>query len=468
MKKTGLVFIILCIAVCFVPLAGMTVRPTEKTTENRALAAFPSLKDKEGAPNRKFFEQFETWFHEHFAFRNELVYADAKIQSGLFGVSAEDSVIRGKDGWLYYTSTLNDYLGTDRFTEREWHALLHNLAIAVQYAQGRGAKVALVVPPNKNTLYGEHMPYYASLIADNTHAVDVLPVRAAEAGIPYADLAGMFRDEEETLYLKRDSHWNNKGALMAYNRMLDTLGCPHYRYDEIAPEIKREEDGDLNRMLYSFYGEKEENYYYDIPPAYQYANDAKSVEDSWIETVCPSVGGSLLMFRDSFGNTLIPLLSNQVGKAWYSKGNQYRLEKFMDDYSPEYVIMEKVERNLRDFITKPPVISAPAAVLPENVTAYTVSENTDRNDVKMETAMIDVAYCMISGTVDPAALGPQTDIVVSVNGDVRQAYLTGEDSFSLFLKKDTITSFPVQIRVLTVNGEEATVVLEKTIESIDQ
>ena len=463
MKKTSLLFIILCIAVCFVPLFGMMIRPTTETTENRNLSVFPAVKTEEGSLNRDFFKQFETWFHEHFAFRNELVYADAQIQGKVFGVSAEDSVIYGKNNWLYYTSSLGDFIGTNRFTEREQYALQHNLALAAQFARNRGIPLALAVPPSKNTLYGENMPYYDSLIVDSVHNVDVLPEKMAKEEIPYADLTKMFRDEEEVLYLERDSHWNNKGAMMAYRRIMEVLGHEFDPYENIEPVREKTEDGDLNRMLYSFYGEKEYNYRYDIPQEYQVTNGAQSVEDIRYETYCPTKIGLLLMFRDSFANTLIPMIANQFGYCWFTKEGQYRLEKLVEENNPNYIIIEKGERGLRDLITLPPVISAPVK------TVEILGSAEDAEAVlNAEAARIDVTYCLLSGTVSRSLLGPETDIAVSVNGVVYDAYLTGENSFAVYLKKDMISTFPARMQILTVEDGEATVVLEKTVDAIDE
>ena len=41
--------------------------------------------------------------------------------------------------------------------------------------------------------------------------------------IPYADLYEVFSEQREILYLKKDSHWNEKGAVLAYNTILDEL-----------------------------------------------------------------------------------------------------------------------------------------------------------------------------------------------------------------------------------------------------
>ena len=53
-----------------------------------------------------------------------------------------------------------------------------------------------------------------------------------EQGVYYADLLSLFRNDNEVLYLKRDSHWNGKGALAAYNCIMDTLEYAHKNYED--------------------------------------------------------------------------------------------------------------------------------------------------------------------------------------------------------------------------------------------
>ena len=94
MKKHSFLFLFLCLALCLTPLLGMLVRPTTVSTENRTLSAFPSLRAEDGGPNLGFFPAFEQYFNEHFAFRNELVYADSRLMGEVFGVSGVKSLVR--------------------------------------------------------------------------------------------------------------------------------------------------------------------------------------------------------------------------------------------------------------------------------------------------------------------------------------------------------------------------------------
>lgn len=446
--KKYLAFIIACLAACLLPFAGMAAWPTTASTENKALPEFPGLKDKQGRLNLDFFQELEGYFNGHFAFRNELVYADAVIQTSVFQVSNVDTVTYGTDGWLYYSSTLGDYLGNHRMSGRQVYNLAHNLSIARQYVEQNGSDFVLAVPPNKNTLYGGHMPYYDSCIVDKVHSIDVLAPRLQEMGVPYADLLSLFRREDEVLYLKRDSHWNGKGAVMAYDCMMDALGYAHEEYDGSPVSRSKDEDGDLNRMLYTFYGEKELNYKYGIAQEYGYVNDVKSVEDAWIETELQEGAGmgngKLLMFRDSFANTLIPLVANQFEQAWFTKEAPYGLESLMEQHAPDTVIFEKVERNLPEYIEMPPIISAPQAECAEN--AGPLESGTT---VSMETLEYDAGYYKISGSVEGALLEDETDIFVRVNGVCYQAYHIGSDDYEIYIKKDKVRTYPAEIEILT-------------------
>lgn len=418
---------------CAVPFAAMSVHPTTATTENRRLSEFPSLTKKEGGLNLNFFSQFEKYFGEHFAFRNELVAADGMIQGKLFGVSSVKNVIHGSDGWLYYTSTLPDYLGENAMSERELAALGHNLSLVNDWLKERNTAFVFTVPANKNTLYGSHMPYYAAKKVSEDHTLYHIGQICAQAGITYADLYEAFHAQTEVLYLKRDSHWNNKGAVLACDTILDAAGHAHESFAHAPAVRKKEEDGDLNRMVYSYYGEKEVNYYYDIPQRYTYVTDTASVEDGWIETACEGQSGSLLMFRDSFGNTLLPLVADSFGHAWFTKESPYRLEKTVTEQMPSLVIFEKVERNLRDFITAPPILSAPQ--FQENIP---VEEGTPDSSasVKIEENMFDPNFWQLSGTIDPKRVQTDTEIVIAIDGMYYKTYDIGSNGFMAYLRKD--------------------------------
>ena len=319
MKKTGnLIYIIICLLMCLLPFVCMIFAATNTTTENKKMAEMPSFVE-DGKWNKYYFQELGAYFDEHFAFRPALVTADSVIQSKVFGVSNMGTVLVGSDGWLYYTSTLNDYLGKPTLSEKGiWNAV-HNISLMQQSVEERGGTFLFTVAPNKNSLYGENMPYYDSKKVSDVKNMNLLEPQLDEWSIPYADLFSEFQRETETMYLKRDSHWNQKGAVLAYDTMLDYLKIDHETYETVESIRTKEEYGDLNKMIYPLYLYPEWNYSYQKEQSYEYVTDTKSVEDAWIQTKNDKGTGSLLMFRDSFGNTLLPLMADTFEDAYFAK-----------------------------------------------------------------------------------------------------------------------------------------------------
>ena len=455
MKKYSILFIVVCLVLCMIPSMGMLFFPTTQTSENKAMAAAPQLLTEEGSLNQAFFSDFEKYFNEHMALRNPLVYTDAMIQTSLFRESNVSGVIAGSDGWLYYTSTLSDYLGTDVMTDRELSRLAHNFSLIQDYLQERNIPFVLTIAPNKNTLYGENMPYYKAHIVNEDHSAKLLAPYLQD--VNYLDLFTLFEQQEDVLYLKRDSHWNNKGACMAYNGIMDMLQLPHEDYSGKEPVLVKNENGDLNKMLYSFYGRLEENYDYSLPQAYTYDKEGATVEDGWIVTHNEGGSGSLLMFRDSFANTLIPFFSEEFATACYSKGEPNALERLVETHDPDCVVIEKVERNISNYLENPPILTPPQAELPAELTI----SNTD-STVQVIDCMNDANYYTISGMVEEGRLEPGSEILVRVNGNVYRTYQTDDSDFLLYLKKAEFAADTADVQVYVVGDDTCVQVLFST------
>ena len=457
MNKKLCVFIAICLVLCMIPSVGMIFFPTTQSTENKAMAEAPKLLTEDGKFNELVLQDCGEYFAEHIALRNQMIFADAKIQTGLFSESNVSGVIYGENDWLYYTSTLDDYLGRAPMSERDLYNLSHNFSIIQEYLHERKINFVFTVPPNKNTLYGENMPYYYNSELEFEHNAVRLEPYLAEQKINYISLFDLFEEQDEVLYLKRDSHWNMKGACLAYNSIMDSLSVKHEDYSKTEPTVEKNANGDLNKMLYSFYGETEENYNYNLPENYKYVNDVKGVEDGWIITENKSGNGTLLMFRDSFADTLIPFISNEFETAYYSKGQPNAMERYIEEDAPDCVVVEKVERNITDYLDTPPVITPPGAELTSDI----LITKTD-SDVKIESCMYDGNYYVISGTVDAERIDTRSDIVVCVNDVMYRAYHTGENEFSLYLKKSIFTD-SADIQVYVVTGDNTVRVLSEII-----
>ncbi len=464
MKKIGSsVFVAACLVLCLLPFAGMAIAPTNTTTENRKLVSFPEIKE-EGKWNQEWLSQAGAYFEEHFAFRPYFVTADSEIMGKVFGVSNMDTVIDGQDGWLYYTATRDDYLGAAVLSERGVYNALHNLSLFQRYVEENGAKFLFTSAPNKNSLYGEHMPYYAGKKVSDVKNIDLLEAGFEKENIPYADLFAAFENQKETLYLKRDSHWNQKGALLAYHTMLSELGKEHDAYETVRSIRTKTEYGDLNRMVYPKSAVPEWNYKYEKELSYQYVSDFQSVEDAWIQTVNEKGQGSLLMFRDSFGNTLLPLMADVYKDGYFSKIVPYPAEEYMTQYHPDTVIVEKVERNLSELAKEPPVMTGLSARIKDEL-----QEKDTDTTVSVKGSDYDMSYLEIGGMLDDEYVKKDTNVYVTVQcADKVQTYeaftVSKEDSdngYLLYLPKDSLSEDWLDVSVITKTKGKYTVLKQK-------
>lgn len=458
MNKIFIPFVVICIVVSLIPSVGMIFFPTTTSTENTALAEAPKIINSDGSFNKLFFQDCGEYFNDHIALRNQMIFTDAKIQTKLFGESNISGVIYGENDWLYYSSTLDDYTGRNKLSERELFNLSNNLSIVQEYLEEQEIDFVFTVPANKNTLYGENMPYYYLANDIEEHNAKRLEKILEEQKINYISMFDLFASQDEVLYQLRDSHWNNKGACLAYNSIMDFFKIPHTDYSDTKPVVKKNDNGDLNKMLYSFYGEPENNYIYNLPKSYNFTDSDATVSDGWLVTENKDGKGTLLMFRDSFADTLIPFMSTEFETAYYSKAQPNALERLIEADKPDYVVIEKVERNITDYLLNPPIITPLSAELPKNI----LIRDTNTS-VSIENCEYDVNYFTISGEIDEGSVSENSEIYLSINNSIYRAYQTDENGFIVYFKKSELKEKNVEIRVYSVNDNNCIQVLYETV-----
>ena len=457
-KRWYLIYIAAVLMLAAFPFVGMSVAASNETTENKELARFPRLRS-DGTWNVRYLSQLGDYFEDHFAFRQELVAANALIRGRLLGVSASDQVLVGKDGWLYYTGTLDDYLGRNQMSEKGLANAVHNIGLMQQYVEDRGSRFLITIAPNKNSVYDSYMPSNYLRSGENNHTR--LTPLLKQAGIHYADLYEIFEESDECLYLQGDSHWNNKGALLVCRKLLDGLDREYDGSAYDSWEVRKEHTGDLAEMLYSVAAKPEDNVYYDRIPIYAYVNDVEDTEEDWIETINPNGQGRLLMFRDSFGNSMLPILANEFEYGYFSRLVPYNLGN-LDKYHPEYVVVERVERRLSFFAEQPPVMEGPVRVLEELRAAATDTTVSVREDG---------SWYVVEGTLDSDYTQKDSRVYVSVrpeNGEsvTYEAFLTSsrgeegwnDDGYQLYLRQASLPRGKVNLDIILVNGSTQTIV----------
>jgi len=398
MKKIAyLLYSILFFAVCAVP-GAMLLHPSgdDGSAEKRQLAEMPAFHDEEGNFNQNWSSEFQSYVSDHFGFRKNLVSLDSHLKADLLHVSAEEDVIIGKDGWLFYTPTVNDFLGKATVSELGIQNILYNLEMMQEFTEQQGGQFLLAVVPNKNSVYPEYMPdnYYCPDRKNSNY--QRLHSALENSKINHTYLLSYFYDYAkydmmpEPFYHKQDTHWNNAGALIGYRAMMDSTGLAYQNYADAECHIEQNWKGDLQNMLFPDSDISDDNYIYNINFNYTYQGRYRDSDDVTIHTVSPSGTGSLLMFRDSFGAAVIPYFSQNFQTAQYSRARPnplYHLENSHFDI----VILEIVERNIAWLQKEAPLHGA--------LKAESVPQADSSGSAEMFAEMNGSAYLQLYGTV---------------------------------------------------------------------
>src|SRR5574344_917327 len=131
MKKSSKVgYYIFCglfVLASVIPSAGMFIGRKSDESGSADNKKNISLKDESGKINTDLSKEVDTYVSENFAFRDKLISADTFFRKQLFGVSANDEVIIGKDGWLYYSETEDDFINLPDISQTGIKNIVHNL-----------------------------------------------------------------------------------------------------------------------------------------------------------------------------------------------------------------------------------------------------------------------------------------------------------------------------------------------------
>ncbi len=343
-------------AVCVTPFVGMFFSSDSSTSENRTLSDKPTLLSDDGSINLNFSTDVETYLSEHMGLRNSLISINNHIYYDIFNQSAEDDVIVGSNGWLYYSQTLDDYLGRNVLSDKEIDCIVKVLALQQEYVESYGGQYVFTITPNKNTIYPENMPSrYVKETTENN--LSKLEKALANSSVNYCNIKEALSSTDGILYHKKDTHWNNHGALVAYNTLLDFANVPHDDYYNVSFQSSKSWVGDLDNMLFPNTTNTDYQIDYDIDFNYTYTSRLRTdnLDDINISTANENGSGSLLMFRDSFGRALLPFMAEAFNTAEFSRTFPYDLSKT----SADLVVEELVERNIDTLLNSAPVMFAP-------------------------------------------------------------------------------------------------------------
>lgn len=470
MKFYKFCYIVTFFIIIAIPLIGLMWYKEPEVTENKILAEKPIIVNDDGM-NINFFADLEAYYSDHFAYRQELVTANAIIKSNLFGESSEELAIVGKDDWLYLKVSLEDYQGTNIVSNRCLNNMTRSVFLMQEYVESMGGSFVFVCAPNKNSLYPEYMPYYYKVVNEDNN-LDLLTPKLYDAGINYVDAKAIFKAKEEILYHKGDSHWNNKGAAIMQDAILDMAQVEHTEFTCLDYVIRDDFQGDIDKILYPLNRHNEIEYDYSKHIYYEYLTPIKDlpiVEENIVETTNhDECCGKLLCFRDSFGNSLLPFMANEFSYSYFSKNIPYRMD-YMYEKNINVCVVELVERNLIQLVKFAPVMPAPLRSFSEECINY------DSNTTTASISTYD-SYYKITGEVDGKYVSDESPIYLRLisgsNVYVIEAFPVDEDyngsgisdfGYTAYINKGALPSGEYTVEIITNDGVYYNMLCDKKI-----
>lgn len=483
-KSLQIIYIIIFFAVCITPLAMFPFVQNTDMIEKTELASVPHI-FKNNSINTGFSSDCNDYINDHFPYRSEMLFASNHMLSDVFK-SPSANVITGSRGWLFYEETADDYMGTNLMTDNELDSMVVTLSLINEQVSANGGHFVFAPVPNKNSIYSNFMPIFYPKAASGN--LERLYTRLEKSDISYVNLKSKFlqaisfdnsslNNPKVTYYHKKDSHWNNLGAELGYNTIMEAID------DDFIPSNLTYTasyfwDGDLEKLLYPKWGAKDLQYAMDYPltpyefikPSVPMDTDTllaelmsdKEENDSMIVTkhLDSPTESELYMVRDSFGRALLPFMINRYDTATFARTDCPYIATLNEGCD---VVYEIVERNLNNVISTAPYMYAP---LRDDI-PYPDNMYLSVNNLAIAT---DEGYAYrIYGTVDKEMSGNDARIYVRLTGSnasyifeafpIYESSLLGDNTneslgYSLMLDSDEIVTGDYEVQV--ISGDKIT------------
>lgn len=335
----------------------------QSMNENRPYAKFPKFQATLDG-TRKFLSGLEAYFSDSFGYRRQLVRWERLLRWNVFHDTKGATVLKGSSDWLYFSDgrSVDDIIGASPFSAGDlenWRKLLTGRR---DWLRERGIRYLLVVPPDKQSVYPEHLPPWLIARARPPRRLDqFFAYMRAHSDVPVLDLRPALAEAKKQgdIYLHTDTHWNDRGAFAGYARIMQELGSLGLPINALSPDafdetLENQPGGDLVRMLglEGLVIEKDAPILSSKPSMPQIAQRAYSGEmpgKNWIpktEPVFsenPAAKTKAVVFRDSFSGYLTKFFGyhfSRIVYVWQQNWDKPLIEREKPDVVMD-VILER-------------------------------------------------------------------------------------------------------------------------------
>lgn len=296
----GVTFLVLCL----LPWARLS-KEEVSVRENRRLATFPKSFDPKA---------FELALNDRMFGREQLLDLKNFIFARLGVEDKKGKALVGKDGWLYYKDTLEDFANLTCWGEADMRAMGDYLNVLFEYCRSRGKRFAFMICPDKCRVYPEYVVQYQKVNPDSeSRTARLVAYLRGNYAFPVVYSRERLLDFKakvpRPLYYLKDTHWNWEGGCYGgYQPMMEALGLPAKEMTQWK-EIPNDSGDMLSMNAHAG----------DVPDLKTYAKPnfpfvlAQPQSDVDLENAGGQ--GSLFMLRDSFATAMTPYINSTFRNA---------------------------------------------------------------------------------------------------------------------------------------------------------
>ena len=216
-KKYPLFIIIISFIVIFSITDLLTPDRVFSETENKYLSKFP-VTTLNTITSGEFTKGYENYTTDQFLFRDEFILSKSFLEMLQLKTENND-VVYGKDGYLF-----------PKFYTFDSKVLQKNLASIDKFVASMKAPAVVMILPSKYYPLVDYLPNGYPFVDQNYYISEINDYLSMNATIINAkDILAI--NSSRYIYYRTDHHWTNYGAYLAYSQFATVTGLVPFEYD---------------------------------------------------------------------------------------------------------------------------------------------------------------------------------------------------------------------------------------------
>lgn len=319
----------------------------EGTGEKRNLAAFPvfSLETVDTFPS-----SVESYINDHAAFRNRFLTLNSFLNLKLFNYADSLDVIKGKDGWYFYSAgtSVEDFLGINRFSEEDLSLITERLQTASDYCEEQGIEFIVLLAPNKENVYSEYLPGGYERVDSPTRREQLIDCLRQNSTVNVVDpFPYLAENRDYQWYFKTDTHWNDAAGFIAGQMLIEAAGGTPTPISEVQVDYVPREMGDLANLFHmpERYNEEEKAVISGYHDELEIRFEDRKGDGNIVHLTTPKAQDPrrIAVYRDSFGTALMSALPKYFQHTDFYHWQAFDAE-LLREKKPDILVYELVER----------------------------------------------------------------------------------------------------------------------------